>query len=117
MKPLMKPRKPSKLKNIKTEIDNIVFASKKEARRYLELKLLQQVGKIKKLELQKRFLLVDSMKLSNGKKERPIHYQADFCYWIEKDYIVEDVKGLKTSEYIIKRKLMKFFYGIEIKEV
>ena len=122
----------SKYKAKKTEIDGIVFDSKKEADRYCELKILERAGEIKCLMLQKDFLLIpaqyemierygkNGQRLKDEKKliERQCTYRADFTY-IDKDgsTIVEDVKGIKTPEYKIKRKLMLYFHGIKIKEV
>ena len=98
----------NKYSNQKVVIDNIKFDSKKEANRYLELKLLEKAGEICDLQLQKIFLLVEKQK-----DERAVTYKADFVYYDDKKqrWIAEDVKGYKTKEYIIKRKLFKSIYG------
>lgn len=96
----------NKYKNTKTVIDNITFDSKKEANRYCELKLLEKAGKIKDLQLQVPFLLI-----AKQKDERAVTYKADFMYTENGQAIVEDVKGMKTKEYIIKRKLFKQIYN------
>lgn len=101
-----------KYNNKKTEIDGIKFDSKKEANRYCELKLLEKAGVIKDLELQVKFELIPK----NG-KERAVNYIADFVYTEAGKRVVEDCKGMRTKEYIIKRKLMLDRHNIEILEV
>ena len=100
----------------KTIVDSITFDSKKEADRYCELKLLQRAGAITDLKLQVPFELQPAFTL-NGKKIRAIYYIADFMYQEGGAYIVEDVKGRKTKEYMLKRKMYAYRYGQEIKEV
>ena len=108
----------SKYNAHRTEIDGIVFDSKKEANRYCELKMMEKAHVISGLELQKRFELQESFKL-NGKTIRAITYLADFVYFDEEkgQPIVEDVKGMRTDVYKIKKKLFESKYNIEIKEV
>lgn len=99
----------------KITIDGITFDSTKEGNRYLELKLLENLGKIDDLRCQYRFELIPKQG-----KERATHYVADFLYWENGKEVVEDVKSeitRKKSDYIIKRKLMKWIHGIEVKEV
>lgn len=109
--------------NKKVQIDGIAFDSKREAARYSDLKLLQKAGLIACLELQKEFELIPAQYRNvNGKKicvERSVKYKADFCYFDneKRRWIVEDTKGFKTKDYIIKRKLLLFVHGIEIVEV
>lgn len=102
----------------KTKANGIVFDSKKEAIRYRELKLLERAGEIYELELQKEFELIPAQYIEGKCVERAVKYKADFAY---KDMlgraVVEDTKGYKTPEYIIKRKLMLHKYGIRIKEI
>lgn len=108
-----------------TEIDGIKFASKKEARRYAELKRLMSIGEIECLEMQVPFQLIPAQYVTEGKKkrcaERDIKYIADFVYVKDGKKIVEDVKGDKHSKaydvFVIKRKLMRYFYGIEVQEI
>lgn len=102
-----------KYNNRKTETDGITFDSRKEAQRYMELKMLEKAGEITDLELQKRFELVPKQQ-----GERPVVYVADFVYRDARSgaLIVEDTKGCRTKEYIIKRKLMLYRYGIKITE-
>jgi len=86
-------------------IDGIEFDSKKEAKRYQELKMLEKAGKIKDLQLQPVFLLQEGF-YYQGKAIRQITYRADFEYVDEKgNRVVEDVKGFKTDVYKLKKKL------------
>ena len=99
----------SKYYSKKTIIDGIKFASKKEAKRYLELKLLLKVGKIRDLILQPRFKLQEGFR-KNGKTYYPVSYVADFQY-LQNDMIrIEDVKGMKTTVYLLKKRLFEYKY-------
>lgn len=102
----------SKYGSIKTVIDGITFDSKKEARRYAELKLLQRGKQISCLELQPRFKIVDGLKINGHKKMSDRYYIADFMY-LDKDgnTIVEDVKGVKTAVYTLKKHLFLSLFG------
>jgi hypothetical protein len=108
----------SKYGSKKIIIDGITFDSKKEAKRYEELKLLEKARKIDSFELQKSFLLqegfVEKKPNSIGSKFiRPITYICDFFYY-DKDkgwFVVEDVKGIKTEAYKLKKKLFLNKYG------
>jgi hypothetical protein len=113
--------KQNKYRNKKTIINNIVFDSKKEAKRYSELKLKLRAcdnSKITDLKLQPRFLLQKGY-VKNGKKIREINYIADFSYTDNKgNFIIEDVKGKKTKEYLLKKKMFGSIYPeLEIKEI
>lgn len=112
-----KARKP-KYSNIKTEIDGITFDSKKEAQRYVTLKLLERIGDIEDLVLQPKFLIAESVIL-DGRKQRARYYIADFQYTdlVTGKTVVEDVKGMKTAAYRAKRHQVKLIHGIEVKEV
>lgn len=108
----------SKYNSKKTVVDGQKFDSKKEARRYQELLLLEKAGEIKNLCRQVKFVLIPSQRDENGKVvERECSYKADFTYEEGIKTVVEDVKGYRTKEYIIKRKLMLYQYGIRIREV
>lgn len=100
----------------KTVVGGITFDSKKEAERYKELKALQLVGKIERLELQPRFTLMDGFRYE-GKAVRKIEYVADFLYrdLSTLELVVEDVKGVKTDVYKLKKKLFLKHYGNEYK--
>ena len=109
----------SKYGSRKVTVDGIKFDSKREAPRYLQLKLLESANEIKGLELQKEFELQPSFK-KNGKTYRKITYKADFCYFLVEDnkYIIEDVKGFKTEVYKLKKKMFEYKYkDFELKEI
>lgn len=103
----------------KTEVDGIVFDSKKESERYAELKLLERVGEIKALQLQPRFELQPPFD-KNGKHYRKIEYVADFMYADNRTgkVVVEDVKGKLTDIYKLKKKMFEYAYPeYEITEI
>lgn len=104
----------SKFGNTKTEIDGIFFDSKKEARRYQELKLMERAGEIDDLKVKERFELIPKQD-----HERAAYYTADFSYRMGGQKVVEDVKceATKTQVYVLRRKLMYQRYGIRIQEV
>lgn len=106
----------AKYNNRKVTVDNIQFDSIKEADRYIELKLLQRAGKIQDLELQPKFELIPKYKIG-GRSVRKMEYVADFKYIENGKTVVEDVKGMKTEVYKIKKKLFEFIFNIEITEV
>lgn len=119
----------------------ISFDSQKEARRYDELKVLLQAGRIKDLKLQPQFTLQEAYTTPGGLRVQAIRYQADFSYtvpaarrwaiyadspekWNEKlglpwELVIEDVKSpaTKTRVYEMKKKLLRERLGIEITEV
>lgn len=108
----------SKYGNIKSaDMSGFVHDSRREAQRADELLLMQRAGVITDLHQQVPFILIPKQKLSNGKTEQMCKYVADFTYFENGRYIVEDAKGKRTAEYIIKRKLMKYVHNIEIREV
>lgn len=107
-----------------TKYNNVRYGgydSKKEYRRAQELELLQKKGFISGLQKQVKFELIPSQRdaVTGKVVERSVSYFADFQYLRERDktLIVEDAKGMRTKEYIIKRKLMLHVYGIRITEV
>lgn len=102
----------------KTTVDGITFASKKEAARYQELKILADAGMITDLRMQVGFELMPSFKYC-GKTIRAIKYIADFVYIDGGRTIVEDVKGYKTDLYQLKKKLLLYKYAewIDFREV
>lgn len=104
----------------KTVFQGITFDSQKEAQRYAELSLLQRGKAISDLRLQVKFDLLPAQKGADGKViEKAVSYVADFTYVDKRtgEYIVEDTKGVKTKDYILKRKMMLYFHGIRIREV
>lgn len=100
----------------KVTVDGIEFDSHKEANRYAELLLLQRAGKISDLHRREEFELIPKCG-----KERAAKYHADFSYidTATGKKVVEDVKSraTKTPDYILRRKLMNWRFGIEIQEV
>lgn len=109
----MANRSKGKYRNKKVFMDGNIFDSKKEYNRFCELKLLEKVGEISGLQRQVRFEVIPSQE-----GERACTYIADFVYMNKNGQkIVEDTKGVRTKEYIIKRKLMQQVHGIRIREV
>jgi len=110
-----------KYHNQKTNLDGIEFDSRKEARRYAELLLMQRAGEIYDLERQVPFVIIPKQTdpITGKLLEREAKYIADFTYRSCKTgrIIVEDTKGMKTKDYILKRKLMLYRHGIKIQEV
>lgn len=121
-----------KYKNKTVFYDGKVFDSKKERDRYKELSILSKAGEITDLQTQVKFELIPAQyetyerigkngkRLRDGRRliEKAVYYIADFVYK-EKDgaVIVEDTKGYKTRDYIIKRKIMFDRYHIRIREI
>ena len=91
----------------KTVVDGVTFDSTAEARRYGELKLLERAGEILNLELQPVFVLQDGFKGQDGKRVRAVKYIADFRYFDvgTSAVVVEDVKGMETAVFRLKRKI------------
>ena len=123
-----------KYHNIKTKtFDGIEFDSRKEARRWNELKLLERAKEISNLQRQVKYVLIPAQyetieryskkgdRLKDGTKliERECAYVADFVYTDNRtgQTVVEDTKGVKTKDYILKRKMMLYFHHIRIKEI
>ena len=118
--------------NKKITADGQVFDSKKEFKRWCELSLLERAGEITHLQRQVPFLLIPEQRAPSTEVykrgpragqpkpgpvlERNVTYIADFIYEENGKAVVEDTKGLRTKEYVIKRKLMLYRYGIQIKE-
>jgi hypothetical protein len=99
-----------------TIIDGIKFASKKEASRYAELKLLQKAGIIKTFSLQPEFVLQEGYRRKDGKAIRAIKYIADFKVEYPDGHIeIEDTKGMQTDVFKLKRKLLEAKYDLILK--
>lgn len=124
----------NKYHNTKTEVDGIVFDSKKEAKYYLYLKQLEKEGKISDLQRQVQYELVPAVwrdeivhlktkdKVVRRQVQRPIYYVADFVYvnTLDGGTQVIDIKGGKatiTKEFILKKKMMLALKGIDIKVI
>lgn len=99
----------NKYRNKKVIVEDYVFDSIQESKRYKELKLLLRAGEIKDLQLQPHFLLQEAFK-KNGKTYRKIEYIADFMYVENGKTIVEDVKGIQTDVFKLKHKLFEKKY-------
>lgn len=102
-------------------MDGIEFDSKKEAKRYSELLLLERAGAIQGLQRQVKYELIPSQRQDGRVVERACQYVADFVYEENGKTVVEDVKGYRDGGayrvFTIKRKLMLYIHGIRIKEV
>lgn len=117
----------SKYHSRKITRDGITFDSVKEYQHYSELSLLERAGTITDLQRQVKFVLLPAQyrqmfdrKAHRWKSrcvEREVCYIADFVYQQDGKTVVEDTKGFKTKDYIIKRKLMLYIHNIQIKEV
>lgn len=98
-----------KYNNKKVVIDGIKFDSIRESKRYLDLKNLERAGHIRNLELQPRYdFKINGVFIG--------FYKADFRYKEKDLLIIEDVKGMKTPVYNLKKKMMKAFHNINILE-
>lgn len=106
----------SKYHSTPTEVNGIRFDSKREANRWLELRMLERAGKIEKLKRQVKYLLIPSQYRDGKCIERECSYLADFVYVKDGHLVVEDCKGFRTPEYKIKRKLMLQLYDIRLVE-
>ena len=120
----------SKYHSRKITRDGETFDSIKEYNRWKELKLLERAGEITELQRQVKFKLIPTQRelvhemsgqgvFKKGKLvEREVSYVADFVYKNRLGFqVVEDAKGFKTKDYIIKRKLMLWVHHIQIQEV
>jgi len=115
--PVIASSPPSKYGNVKTG----KYASKKEATRALALALMQEAGQILNLREQVPYVLIPRQLGPDGKvEERAVGYVADFVFdeWTADGWrqVTEDCKGFRTPDYIIKRKLMRFTFGIVVRE-
>lgn len=120
----------SKYGNKKAKANGRVFDSRTERGRYYTLQTLEKAGEISDLRLQVPFEIIPAIyetvevQLKTKTKQvqklvqRAAHYVADFVYK-DKDgnEVVEDAKGFRTPEYLLKKKMMRSFLGITIKEV
>lgn len=109
-------KKPAKYRNKKVDWDGEKFDSKAELKRFMELRILQRAGHISDLERQPSFVLAPKVTIA-GKTVRSLIYCADFAY-VDKHrkHIIEDVKGMLTPMYKVKRHLMKALLNLDILE-
>lgn len=109
--------KTPKYRNKKTTVDGITFDSMAEATRWGSLKLLAESGAIRDLVRQPEYVLIPTVKI-NGKTVRAMKYRADFGYRKpDGTEIIEDVKGMLTPVYRMKRHMMKALLGLDIVEI
>ena len=108
-----------KFHNNKVVRDGETFDSVKEYHRWIELCLLEKGGVISDLQRQVKYVLIPSQKEGKKTIERECSYRADFVYTDNEtgETVVEDVKGMRTEVYKIKRKLMLWVHHIKIIEV
>ena len=102
----------SKYRNVRTAVDGIVFASKREARRYMDLKNMERANVIERLELQPRYkMVIGGMTVCT--------FVPDFQYRHREtgELVIEDAKGVQTAVYKMKKKLLKAIYGLDVVEV
>lgn len=114
--------KGNKFKAMKVELDGMTFDSKKEHRRYIELKAMQQRGEIRDLKHHTKFELAPKTKIEGEKRAKPaLRYFADFTYYRSTgEFVVEDVKSVATRKldsYRNKKHLMKTVHNIDVREV
>lgn len=125
---LLKSYGGTKYRNRKITRDGETFDSLKEYRRYCELAILERAGTITDLRRQVEFILIPAQREPDiiGKRggikpgkiiEKQCAYVADFVYTENGGTVVEDTKGYRTKDYILKRKMMLYFHGIKIREV
>ena len=125
----------NKYGNKKVVVNGIAFDSKREAMRYQDLNFLEMCGAIKDLKRQVVFELIPAQRekstkvYKKGRKkgqpiegkiiEKAVTYIADFTYIdsVTGKMVVEDAKGIRTRDYILKRKMLLYFHGIRIREV
>lgn len=113
----------SKYGSRKVTVDGVTYDSVKEYRRFKELSLLERAGTIQNLQRQVKYVLIPAQReyckgcFKPGKLlEKECSYIADFAYIQNGEIVVEDTKGFRTKDYIVKRKLMLWIHGIRIKE-
>lgn len=123
----------NKYGNRKVIVDGMEFDSKKEARRWRELTYMQKAGIIQDLKRQVKYVLIPTQREEchevyqkgprkgqpkQGKVlENECSYIADFTYYENGVLVVEDTKGVRTHDYILKRKMMLYIHGIQIREI
>lgn len=116
--PAERTKRNQKYGNSKVEDAGRTFDSKAEHKRWQYLVMLERAGEIKDLRCQVAFELIPAQVAPDGRKIRPTHYLADFCYVdASGQFVCEDVKGAATDVWKIKQKLMLHVHGIWVKEV
>lgn len=120
--PSTKPtKKRAKFNNTRIELNGMVFDSKKEYSRYIELKARSQRNEIQELKCQVKFELAPKVKIAGEKRAKPaLRYFADFTYLENGVLVVEDVKSAitrKLASFRNKKHLMKTVHGIDVREI
>jgi len=130
----MKNYRSTKYHNKVVKVDDETFSSKKEYRRWIELKILEDAGVIRNLQRQVKYVLIPAQRepetiSQRGRKipgkviEREVVYISDFTYEQDGEIVVEDIKGYTATNsgayriFSIKRKLMLERFGIRIREI
>lgn len=93
------------------------YDSKKESKRAQELKLLERAGKISELKEQVKFDLIPDQYIDGKCVERACTYTADFVYIEDGKLVVEDCKGMRTQQYVVRRKIMLWVHKIRVIEI
>jgi len=115
--------RPHKYRAQPVEVDGIRFDSRREARRYGELKMLERAGDIRNLELQPEYPIringevVRALPTKAGAKGKPLKVKLDFAYFEGNRRVVEDTKGVDTPVSRLKRALVQHIYGVEVRIV
>lgn len=105
-----------KYRNVKTTFGGLTFDSKREAARWAELTMLERAGQISMLRRQVRYELAPSVKFAGKvRAQPPLRLIVDFEYLENGEKVIEDVKGMVTTAFTIKRHLMKSVHGLEVR--
>ena len=112
---MQRPARPSKYRNQRCEHEGVTFDSRRERDRWVVLRRELAAGLISELERQVAFVLAEPVVI-NGRKKPALRYVADFVYERDGKTVIEDVKGVITAEYRIKRHLMAV-RGLQIVEI
>jgi len=106
----------SKYRNVPTVVDGVRFDSKREAKRWGDLRRLERGGQISKLERQVPYQLAPSVKIAGEKRARPaLRFKADFRYVEKGQTVVEDSKGHSDTAFRIRQHLMKAIHGVDVR--
>lgn len=110
---LLSTKKPAKYRNKRVKVDNITFDSKAEAARYGHLRMLERAGHIEALKIHPAYDLHDRTGAKVGR------YISDFEYWCKQRgcLVVEDVKGVRTAVYRMKKRHFESEYRTRIEEI
>lgn len=105
-----------KYRNTKTVVDGLTFDSKREAARWSQLRLLERAGQISELQRQVSIELAPSVRFAGSKRAQPaLRLIVDFSYMEDGELVLEDVKGVVTTAFTIKRHLLKAHKGLDVR--